>query len=124
MQCPKCRAPMEMVTYGDAVVDRCTRCRGLFFDALEPEKLKALAGSERIDDGDSEVGRKWDEVDRIDCPRDSTRMVRLTVPRQYHLHYEQCPVCSGSFFDAGEFRDWKEETFLDVIKSFFAKKRV
>ena len=49
MNCPKCRAPMEIVTYAEIVVDRCTKCRGLFFDALEPEKLKRAKGSEVID---------------------------------------------------------------------------
>lgn len=123
MNCPKCRAPMEIVTYAEIVVDRCTKCRGLFFDALEPEKLKRAKGSEVIDDGDAAVGEKYDEIDLINCPRDTTRMVRMTAPRQYHLHFETCPVCFGTFFDAGEFRDWKEETLADVFRGIFAKKR-
>ena len=51
---------MEIVTYAEIVVDRCTKCRGLFFDALEPEKLKRAKGSEVIDDGDAAVGEKYD----------------------------------------------------------------
>jgi len=35
--------------------------------------------------------------------------------------YEYCPVCHGTFFDAGEFTDFKQETVLDFIKKIFLK---
>ena len=30
-----------------------------------------------------------------------------------HIKYESCPICYGTFFDAGEFRDLKENSVLE-----------
>jgi uncharacterized protein len=123
MQCPKCKEIMEKVVYAEIEVERCTRCRGLFFDAMEAERLKKLRGSEAIDVGDADLGKQYNERDRIRCPRDTTPMVRVVDPKQPHIWTETCPVCFGSFFDAGEFRDFKHETFGDVLKSWFVRER-
>ncbi len=123
MECPKCRAAMETVVYAKIEVDRCTACFGLFFDAREAERLKAIRGSESIDTGPDEVGKRYNERDRIRCPRDTTLMVRVVDPKQSHIWTETCPVCFGSFFDAGEFRDFKSETFGDLLKSWFTPER-
>ncbi len=72
-----------------------------------PSKLKALRGSEAIDIGTTEEGQKHNGTDRIRCPRDASPMVRIVDPKQSHIHLETCPVCQGTFFDAGEFKDWK-----------------
>ena len=44
-------------------------------------------------------------------------------PKQPHIWTETCPVCFGSFFDAGEFRDFKQETLSDLVKSWFSRER-
>ena len=119
MNCPKCSAAMETVEFEKIEVDRCSACRGLFFDAREAEKLKAIPGSEAIDVGRAEVGRVQNTNDRIRCPRDTTPMLRIVDPRQSHIHLETCPVCQGMFFDAGEFTDWKNETLMDVVRGWF-----
>lgn len=123
MNCPKCKGSMESVVFETVEVDRCTACKGLFFDGHEAEKLRKVKGSESIDVGEAAVGKAQNTNDRIRCPRDTTPMVRIVDPQQPHLWLETCPVCHGTFFDAGEFRDWKHETVLDLVKSFFAKAR-
>jgi len=115
---------MEAVTFESITIDRCTSCRGLFFDRLEAEKLRALPGSESLDIGPEELGRAQNTNDRIHCPRDTSLMVRIVDPKQPHIWLETCAVCQGTFFDAGEFRDWKNETLVDVLKGFFAKPRM
>ncbi|WP_231636561.1 MULTISPECIES: zf-TFIIB domain-containing protein [Planktothricoides] len=40
--------------------------------------------------------------------------------KQSHIFYEKCPVCYGMWFDAGEFKDYKEETVFETIKNFFS----
>jgi len=35
------------------------------------------------------------------------------IPDQFHIKYESCPICYGTFFDAGEFRDLKENSVLE-----------
>ncbi len=114
---------MELVTFESIEVDRCTGCKGIFFDNREAERLRALRGSESIDVGDAAVGKTHDAHDRIRCPRDTVPMVRIVDPEQPHIRLETCPVCHGTFFDAGEFRDWKHETVVDLVKRFFAKPR-
>ncbi len=124
LNCPKCSSEMEQVTYRSIEIDRCQACGGLWFDNLEHEQLKQLDGSERIDIGDPEVGKSYNTVDRISCPVCHTRTVRMVDAKQRHIRYESCPACSGVFFDAGEFTDYKKEDWLDAIRDLFAGPRV
>ena len=103
--------------------DRCTGCKGIWLDALEKESLKKIEGSEQIDIGDPEVGRQFNRMERINCPHGHGPMTPLADPHQRHIWYENCDTCHGVFFDAGEFKDFKEETFVDFIKDLFAPRR-
>ncbi|TIH09508.1 zf-TFIIB domain-containing protein [Pseudomonas leptonychotis] len=93
MQCPKCQSAMEKVPTQDGVVDRCVACKGLWFDMLEHEDLKAYA--KMLDVGCDEQGQVHNKIDRISCPS-----------------------CFGSYFDAGEFRDLASFTLSDFLKRF------
>ncbi len=123
MKCPKCQTDMEKIEYEEVTVDRCLGCKGLWFDMLEHEKLKGIPGSEIIDSGDPETGRKYNEIDEVNCPVCRARMIRMVDKDQPHIWYESCGVCYGVFFDAGEFTDYKEKTILDYFKGFVAKER-
>jgi len=129
INCPKCGSPMGKVTFASVVVDRCTSCRGLWFDAREHERLKDMKGSEEIDPEPakgtkgtkSAATKREPETSRasdakIDCPVCHTRMIRMVDHRQPHIHFESCTVCHGVFFDAGEFRDYKEVTVAEWFK--------
>ena len=50
-------------------------------------------------------------------------MMRLVDSTQPHIWYEGCMVCNGVFFDAGEFKDFKEKTIADFFKDLFGKER-
>jgi Zn-finger nucleic acid-binding protein len=104
MNCPKCLAPMERVQVGDVEVDRCTGCRGVWFDSLEEERLKAAGAGAAVDIGDEAEGRRHNEHRRIDCPRCHTRLIRMVDVEQPQIWFEACKFCYGRFFDAGEFR--------------------
>lgn len=123
MQCPKCQADMESVTYENIEVDRCTGCKGIWFDMLEQDDLKTLEGSEWIDSGDPAVGKKMNDIGDIDCPACSEKMIKMVDRRQTHIWYEACPSCYGVFFDAGEFTDYKFETVMDLFRDLVARKR-
>ncbi len=114
---------METVTHRGIEVDRCTGCKGLWFDLLEHEKLTGLEDSERIDTGDRRVGAMWNRFARVDCPVCNTRMIRMVDAGQPHIRFEACQVCGGVFLDAGEFTDLKEHTLLDRVKDLFAVER-
>jgi Zn-finger nucleic acid-binding protein len=123
LRCPKCAATMQPVVFKDVEFDRCVDCRGLWFDLLEHEDLKKLAGSEAIDIGDASRGRQTNKLDKIECPACHASMVRLVDPGQPHIWLESCAKCFGVFFDAGEFRDWKEHHAFDWIKSMLTRER-
>ncbi len=118
MDCPKCKAAMEPVRFETVEIDRCTSCRGIWLDAGEKEELRKLVGSEAVDSGDRQAGRKSNEVRRIDCPVCHTPMIAMSDPKQPHIHFESCTACYGLFFDAGEFTDFKEHSILDYIRDF------
>ena len=123
MECPKCNSDMEKITYEKIQVDRCTNCKGIWFDMLEHEDLKKLKGSEVIDSGDPEKGEEYDKIDRINCPVCHTQMIRMVDNEQPHIWYEACGSCYGVFFDAGEFTDFKHYTIADIFRDLAAKER-
>jgi Zn-finger nucleic acid-binding protein len=116
MTCPKCQGSMRGVHYEEIAVDRCTRCGGLWFDLLEHQDLKERPGSERIDSAPGSQTRKLDEQAKVMCPVDGVRMVRMVDAGQPHIWLESCPVCHGTFFDAGEFSDWQERTLTEFLR--------
>jgi uncharacterized protein len=116
MECPKCQARMEAVRFEDIEVDRCVRCGGLWFDVLEQEELRGRAGSEAIDTGPTWQAPMHDVQPRVFCPIDGALMIRMVDAAQPHIWVESCPVCRGTFFDAGEFTDFKERTIAELFR--------
>ena len=48
-------------------------------------------------------------------------MISMVDLNQPHIKYEACTVCYGVFFDAGEFKDYKEKTILDLFKDLLSR---
>jgi uncharacterized protein len=124
MNCPKCNAAMEKVTYEGVEVDRCTGCQGVWFDFREQQQLKNVKGAAAgIDVGDPAAGQKMNEVGKINCPRDGVLLTRMVDLKQPHIWYEACPHCYGVFFDAGEFKDYSRKTLVESVRDLFVKER-
>lgn len=123
IHCPKCQGSLEQVVYSGIEVDRCTECKGLWFDSLEAQELKKIPGSETLDIGDRETGNNMNKMGDIKCPKCSTRMTKMVDNLQAHIWYEKCPVCYGVWFDAGEFKDYKEEGIMEAFRDLFLKGR-
>ena len=113
MKCPKCHSNFETVTFDGIDVDRCTGCNGLWFDMLEKDDLLKIEGSESIDLGSEQVDQKYNNMRDIECPRCGQTMIPMVDKDQYHIKYESCPACYGTYFDAGEFRDLKDYTVAE-----------
>jgi len=90
---------------------------------LEEEDLKKLKGSDVIDSGNKNTGKKQNKIVDINCPKCSVKMIRMVVNGQPHIWYEACPICYGTYFDAGEFKDATKETFFDIIKDILKGER-
>jgi uncharacterized protein len=119
MQCPKCKASMERVNFEGVEVDRCTGCRGIWFDFQEQKQLKSMKGAAAIDTGDKAAGQKMNEVSRINCPKCGTLLTHMVDVEQNHIAYEACPHDYGVFFDAGEFTDYSQKTLLESLRQLF-----
>ena len=118
LNCPRCNAAMEQIAFGGTTVDRCVACKSLWFDALEKEKLKDVDGSESIDTGSpSESAGKG--TSKLSCPVCKTPMIVMTDHQQPNLKFESCKVCYGTFFEPGEFRDYKDVTLVESIRRLF-----
>jgi Zn-finger nucleic acid-binding protein len=122
LKCPKCELAMQPIEYQGVEIDRCPGCFGLWFDAFEHEELKELSGSESIDFADAQLGPET-PVPRVACPRCAVAMFPMVVAGQPHIVYEACGVCHGVFFDAGEFRDFRDETFGEKLRAYFGTAR-
>jgi Zn-finger nucleic acid-binding protein len=114
---------MENITFKEIQVDRCTNCKGLWFDMLEDEELKRIEGSEVIDSGNRVTGRQYNKIGNVNCPVCKCPMIRMVDNDQPHIWFEGCSECYGIFFDAGEFRDYKEKSMLDFFRDIIARER-
>jgi uncharacterized protein len=123
MECPKCDAEMEDVEIYEAIIKRCTSCKGLWFDRSKHEFLKGKEDSGEIDTGDPEMGKIFNKKEDILCPDCSAPMIKMVVNEQPHIHYESCSKCFSAFFDAGEFKDYVEKDIFDFFKDLMAKER-
>ena len=113
MKCPKCIGELEPHKFQDIEYSRCDACEGLWFDVLVKEDLLALEGSESIDIGSEIQGQMQSDQREIDCPKCHQRMVQMIDKDQFHIAFESCQNCFGTFFDASEFRDLKQHTVLE-----------
>lgn len=118
MNCPKCPGELAPVEFQGVEIERCSSCQGLWFDAFEHEELKAMAGSEAIDIGASGVARDATHAS-LQCPKCAQKLFGMVVAGQPHIGIESCGVCHGVFFDAGEFKDFKDETFGERLRDLF-----
>ena len=125
LQCPKCNAPMELVQVESTQVDRCTSCRGLWFDALEDQDVRGKPGAETLDVPPSTRPPAGPERRAIDlnCPRCKSPLIRMVDRMGRRVQYESCPRCHGKFLDAGEFRALEPRSLTDAVRRLFGGKQ-
>lgn len=116
MNCPKCGTDFATVNFAGIQFERCTGCKGLWFDLLKKEDLQAMLGSESIDIGDARIGAEYNQNRDIDCPKCHVAMSPMIDKDQFHIQYEYCSRCFGTYFDAGEFRDLKEHSVVERFR--------
>lgn len=116
IQCPVCKVNMQTSTCHETEVDRCPRCKGIWFDILEHEDLRKVKGAADKIDVRTDDSSANSEGKIIDCPRCHVRMSPTHDAEQPHIVFEKCSACSGVFFDAGEFADLQEFTIAERLK--------
>jgi PAT family beta-lactamase induction signal transducer AmpG len=123
IRCPKCRADMELVDYEGVEVDRCSLCKGIWFDAGEIEALTNRNAAAAIDTGDASTGHQHDTMRDYDCPRCAGSMESVADPRQPHITFETCTDCQGSFLDAGELSDLAHLSVGEFFRSLLPRRK-
>lgn len=121
MICPKCKATFYHMPIEGHEVERCPKCEGLWFDLREHEHLRKIPGTaSSIDCAPPEKGKQYNTIRNYPCPACGGAMVALSIPEQPHIQIEQCSVCGGAFFDAGEFTNYQNFTIVERIRFFFS----
>ena len=116
INCPKCKTTtMATVRFKRANVDRCPQCNGIWFDLLEKDDLQKTKGAEAIDVG-ARTAKTSSAGQELQCPRCHTQMSSMQDLRQPLVVFEKCSVCSGIFFDAGEFADLKKMSLKEYLR--------
>lgn len=122
MNCPKCKAAMEQIQICGIEIDRCSRCRGIWFDQQEQNEIQCARGSHKADIGHQAIGEHYNAIRDIQCPRCDVPMQEKELKRgRIPIQVESCPKCQGSYFDAGEFRDFAEPTILEFAKDLVVR---
>ena len=124
MNCPKCTANMEQVRISGIEIDRCSRCKGIWFDSQEQSRVRHVRGSHKADIGHQAIGEFYNRSRDINCPRCDIPMEGEELKRgRLSIQIESCPSCHGTYFDAGEFRDFAEPTILEFVADLFRQFR-
>jgi len=123
IRCPKCRSDMEQIDYEGTEIDRCTICKGIWFDAGEFDVMRDRQAAAAIDIGDAITGRQSNTIDRYQCPRCGGGMLQVVDPKQTDIRYETCTSCRGSYLDAGEMRGLSTVRIADFFKDLALPER-
>lgn len=104
MNCPKCDGSLSMVELRGTQVDKCSKCRGIWFDEHELETIMAMKRSDLRSLG----GHGDDAFNRAKgkCPRDGSELMRVCA-RSTKIVVDVCPECQGLWLDGGELHKLK-----------------
>lgn len=119
MQCPKCGAEFELLSVAAVDVARCGGCGGIWLDAEAKERLEGRPEAALVDTGNARDGRRFNDVRGVACPGCGVKMSRFADQTQFHIEYESCPECGGTFFDAGELKDLSQLSTVERIRKLF-----
>ena len=115
MECPVCKKRMEEEDFGDAHVDVCAGCHGIWFDWFELSKL---------DEEDEGFGKALKEALKYDadhekrktpikCPKCGMRMHQHKYQMANQTDVDECYNCGGFFLDAGELKTIRENAMTE-----------
>ncbi|HEX4909181.1 MAG TPA: zf-TFIIB domain-containing protein [Permianibacter sp.] len=121
MNCPKCHAAMDHVHLNGIEVDRCSGCKGMWFDTGELDAMRAIDDSEMLDLGSPALGQAFNGQHDIDCPRCEDIALLTRRINGGSVTVEQCPRCRGSFLDAGEFTAYKYRGMFAPLRNLYTR---
>ena len=120
--CPACPSKLNQYKVFAAQIEGCPKCRGIFLDQGELQKLK-----DKCEKGEWQ-NLRWldDETDSIEktdvrlsdrvCPKCKPQKLLTTGFGDSKTLLDYCPQCHGVWLDEGEFREIHDYLFSEVNK--------
>jgi Zn-finger nucleic acid-binding protein len=124
LDCPRCkRVKLEEVDLGEVVIDRCSRCAGLWFD--NDEIGEAIGRHSGLRELESAIPSVEAEVGALSCPRcPDVALRKLTVDatagRRPSVVF-RCASCAGTWIDRGQLHDHEDPRLIDALRAYFDK---
>jgi uncharacterized protein len=102
--CPKCKTPtLKPFEIDSVTVERCSSCRGIWFDADELGHLLREQASQVTDILTGSVNEEIDAIKGL-CPRDGSQLMRVYSSIDRTVVVDACGQCRGIWLDGGEFK--------------------
>lgn len=120
---------MQRLTDQVRPVHRCDGCQGLWFGQLAHELLREKANEIDLIEphpvaAEAQTEAHFDPAapaPTLLCPACvHYPLIHMIDVQQPHIRFESCKFCYGRFYDAGEFRDFADETLEEFVKRFAA----
>jgi len=115
MICPKCKGQFNVLSISGIEASKCDGCGAILFRHGTHDKARHIPEAVARD-SHVEVVRGSNEIRDIDCPECHSRMTKMIDKAQHHIQFEACSYCDNVLFDAGEFKDFSENTLVERIK--------
>ena len=124
LDCPRCkRVKLEEVDLDEVVIDRCSRCAGMWFD--NDEIGNAVGGRAGLRELESLIPPPDDAVSTMLCPRcPEVALRRLAVDTSAGKRPSvifRCASCAGTWIDRGELAEQEDPHLIDALKAYFEK---
>jgi Zn-finger nucleic acid-binding protein len=98
---------MEKKTIGEATIDECRQCRGLWFDAGEVDAAKDALAPPEVHWADFDLWRRQADFDvardPLPCPRCADTLLTAITDRETGTTARFCPSCRGAWMTAEDF---------------------
>ncbi len=105
MNCPQCRLPLQKSHLGDAAIEECPQCRGIWFDPNTIDEVKDdIAPDLRW--MDFELWRKNADFqvlsDPLHCPRCTDIALTTVSESESGIYIKFCTRCGGNWLSAAD----------------------
>lgn len=104
MNCPACSSELEQLKHDRLEIDRCTACRGLWFDETE---LKSYLANSRAGSGVEGHPAKLGDESPLLCLRCDATPLRAC--RRGEVEFLKCSDCAGIFLSASSVRELRAQ---------------
>ncbi len=121
MKCVKCDGALREVAVENVEVDQCDKCRGIWFDLGELEKVLAQGEIQKL--RDTIDNSKTEDIQQASCPvcGGNGKMVQCASLRKRGVHIDTCSVCYGQWLDGGELEKLKKKGMFETLSGLFKR---